>query len=344
MRVAVLGAGADVGRVISYALAQSDLLGCDDELVLIGRKEGKSAFIVRGMAEDFGEAFADKGLRVTASVDLADAWGEVVIFVASAPDPAHFTQIFHRERLAEDNCRLLRQLAPKLRQNRNRIGWVIVVTNPNELGVWLLSEALESEHIIATGSLVDSFRFRMELTRDLAVEPYRITAWAGGEHGPQMIFFWSTVKVDGQPLDVETVNRLRCPSREAFEQIKGEAFSVVEAVLAKDGLDAAYQALRPFPTEVRAVVKSYLTHTSGAKTGGVAAQSVLTLLRAIRAEAPTLLCAQAVSPFGTVGVPVSISRQGVVPRLDVLADDECAALQRVGMEVQQKIHRLCQMM
>jgi len=340
VRIAVLGAGSDVGRVISHALIQSDLLSEGDELVLIGRQGGKSAFIVRGMAEDFAEAFIDRGVNIVASVDPSDAWGDFVVFIASVPDPAHFTRIFHRERLAEDNFKLVSQLLPTLKANREKIGWVIVVTNPNELVVKLLGDALETDRIVATGALVDSYRFRFELARDLNIKPSQVEAWAGGEHGPNMLFFWSTVRVNGQPLDEINVSKLRCPSRESFEQKKAEAFQVAERVLGQEGLDAAYQALRPFPTEVRAIVKSYLTHTSGAKTGSIASQAVLRLMRAILSDEPVLLCAQTFSEFGTIGVPIALNRNGITVRLDILSEDELRALREVGEIVQKKIERL----
>ncbi|MGQ9463844.1 MAG: lactate/malate family dehydrogenase [Candidatus Fervidibacter sp.] len=342
MRVAVLGAGSDVGKVINHALILSDLLSEGDELVLIGRKEGKSAFIVKGMAEDFAEAFADKGVKIVPSIDLSDAWGDFLVFVASAPDPAHFTRIFHRERLAEDNCNLVKQILPTLKSNRDLIGWVIVVTNPNELVVRLLSESLETDRIVATGALVDSFRFRFELARDLNVDPRDVTAWVGGEHGPNMLFFWSLVRVDGKPLDESTVQKLRCPSREFFERRKGEAFELAEEVLGRDGLNSAYKALIPFPTEVRAIAKSYLTHTSGAKTGGVAAQAVLRLIKAVRSDHPVFLCAQTVSNVGTVGVPLTLSRNGLTVRIDTLSEDEQEALRKVGTIVREKVDRLIQ--
>jgi len=340
VRVAVLGAGSDVGRVISHALMMSGLLSEGDELVLIGRKEGKSGFIVRGMAEDFSEAFADEGVNISASVDPDDAWGDFLIFIASVPDPAHFTRIFHRERLAEDNCRLVLGLLPHLVRNRERINWVIVVTNPNELVVRLLSDALETRQIVATGALVDSYRFRFELARDLNCSPQKVTAWAGGEHGPNMLFFWSSVRVDGKPLDDETVRKLRCPSREVFERFKSEAFQVAESVLGSEGLDAAYRALQPFPTEVRAIVKSYLTHTSGAKTGGIAAQAVLKLMKATLSDQPVFLCAQTPSEFGTVGVPVELSRKGITIRVNVLSEEERKVLREVGELVKLKLERL----
>lgn len=340
MRVAVLGAGSDVGRVICHALVQSKMLPSNSELVLIGRREGRSRFIVRGMAEDFSEAFMDQGIRFLASLDPADAWGDFLIFVASVPDPAHFTRIFHRERLAEDNCRLAQQLLPIIQSNRDRIGWTLVVTNPNELMVHLLSQVLNPQRVIAIGALVDSFRFRLELARELHVPPPQVTAWAGGEHGPNMLFFWSLVQVEGKPLEPFTLRQLRCPSRELLEQERAKAFQTVEQVLAQEGLDAAYAALRPFSPEVRAMVKSYLTHTSGAKTGGVAAQAVLTLMRAIRSKTPTFLCAQVVSEVGTVGVPLLLSRDGFQVQLEVLSEEERQALRQIGALVQQSVEQL----
>ncbi|MCS7191718.1 MAG: hypothetical protein NZ937_01885 [Armatimonadetes bacterium] len=340
MRVAILGAGSDIARVISHALMLSGLLSEGDELVLIGRRDGKSAFIVRGMAEDFAEAFADKGVNIIASIDLVDAWGDFLIFVASVPDPAHFTRIFHRERLAEDNFKLVGQILPSLKSNRERIGWVIVVTNPNELLVKLLGDALETNRIVATGALVDSFRFRFEIATDLNVKPSQIEAWAGGEHGPNMLFFWSNVKIDGQILDKATISKLSCPSREFLEQKRTQAFQVIERVLEQEGLDAAYKALRPFPTEVRAIVKSYLTHTSGAKTGGIASQAVLKLMKAILSDEPKILCSQTFSEFGTVGVPIALSRKGIDIKVDILSEEERKALYEVGETVKRKIEVL----
>ncbi|MCS7264984.1 MAG: hypothetical protein NZ805_09150 [Armatimonadetes bacterium] len=340
MRIAILGAGSDVGRVISHSILMSDLVSEGDEVVLIGRKGGRSEFIVRGMAEDFAEAFIDKEAKIIPSIDPKDAWGDLLIFIASVPDPAHFTRIFHRERLAQDNCKLVQQLLPTLKSNRERIGWVIVVTNPNELVVKLLGDALENDRIVATGSLVDTYRFRLEIARDLNVKPSQVDAWAGGEHGPNMLFFWSTVKVNGQMLDEKTMKNLRCPSFEYFEQKKTEAFQVAEKVLEQEGLDAAYQALRPFPTEVRAIVKSYLTHTSGAKTGGVASQAVLKLMKAILCDKPTLLCAQTFSEFGTVGIPIALSRKGIAVKVDILSDDEKKTLSETGKIVQRKIEAI----
>jgi malate dehydrogenase len=105
-------------------------------------------------------------------------------------------------------------------------------------------------------------------------------------------------------------------------------------------LDAAYRALQPFPTEVRAIVKSYLTHTSGAKTGGIAAQAVLKLMKATLSDQPVFLCAQTPSEFGTVGVPVELSRKGITIRVDVLSEEERKVLREVGELVKLKLERL----
>jgi hypothetical protein len=67
---------------------------------------------------------------------------------------------------------------------------------------------------------------------------------------------------------------------------------------------------------------------------------VLHFLRATRSETPMLLCAQCVSPFGTIGLPVAINRFGVTPRPDLLSDDERQTLQQVGAEVSEKLRRL----
>ncbi len=339
-RIALLGAGADVGRVIALSIAQSGLLQSGAELFLIGRWGGKSAFVVRGLEEDLSEAFQDQGLTFQSSCDLSDAYGDAVIIVASSPDPAHFRKIFHRERLAKENAQIFRSLARSLAFQQSRIGSVIVVTNPNELGVWLFSQTFPQCPVVGIGSLVDSYRFRLEIARQLRVPPSAVQAWVGGEHGPLPVFFWSLVRLFGQPLSDTERESLGCPDMQTFSRLRSQALETVSRILAEEGLDPAYRALFSYPADVRSAVKSYLTHTSGAKTGAVAGQAVTALLRALRCDTEQILPVQVSSTFGSVGVPARISAKGVYPSPELLTEEERRLLKEVGERVGEKIREL----
>ncbi|MCS7224354.1 MAG: hypothetical protein NZ959_07350 [Armatimonadetes bacterium] len=339
-RIAIVGAGADVGRTIVYFLVSSPLLRPDDELVLIGRRGGKSAFIVRGLEEDLSEGLLGSGIRFRSSSDLSEAWGDVVILVASTPDPSHFNQIFHRERLAQDNAVIFRHLAQELTPLGPQIGAIVIVTNPNELGVWLFSQIFPDKPVVGIGALVDTYRFLLEVARELKVPPDQVTGWVGGEHGPLPVFFRSTLRLQDQPLADDQVNRLLCPSMEVFACLRKEALDRVSAVLAKQGLGAAYEVLNRYPADVRSTVKSYLTHTSGAKTGAVASRAVLSTIESLWSDEPRILSLQTRSFYGTVGLPVLISRHGVRPVPDILTESERDLLKQVGRRVSEKINDL----
>ncbi|MCS7188151.1 MAG: hypothetical protein RMK89_14550, partial [Armatimonadota bacterium] len=64
------------------------------------------------------------------------------------------------------------------------------------------------------------------------------------------------------------------------------------------------------------------------------------LMQAILSDEPTLLCAQTFSEFGTIGVPIALSKNGVSVRLDILSRSEREALSEVGEIVRRKIEAL----
>jgi hypothetical protein len=63
-------------------------------------------------------------------------------------------------------------------------------------------------------------------------------------------------------------------------------------------------------------------------------------MKATLSDQPVFLCAQTPSEFGTVGVPVELSRKGITIRVDVLSEEERKVLREVGELVKLKLERL----
>jgi hypothetical protein len=63
-------------------------------------------------------------------------------------------------------------------------------------------------------------------------------------------------------------------------------------------------------------------------------------MKATQSSEPVFLCAQTPSEFGTVGLPIELSREGVTVRVDALSEEEREVLHEVGKLVQDKIDKL----
>ena len=57
-----------------------------------------------------------------------------------------------------------------------------------------------ADWVISTGTNLESQRFRSELSKQLDVPITAVRGFVGGEHGADAVLLWSTVKIDGKPL------------------------------------------------------------------------------------------------------------------------------------------------
>jgi len=71
----------------------------------------------------------------------------------------------------------------------------IVVSNPVELAVKILSSAIDRERVIGMGAQQDSLRFARAIAVDLEISPHDVRASVLGEHGLGMIPLWRSVEL-----------------------------------------------------------------------------------------------------------------------------------------------------
>jgi malate dehydrogenase len=71
----------------------------------------------------------------------------------------------------------------------------IVVSNPVELAVQVLTEVVERQRLIGMGSQQDSLRFARAVATDLEVSRRHVRASVFGEHGLHMVPLWRTAEL-----------------------------------------------------------------------------------------------------------------------------------------------------
>ena len=81
-------------------------------------------------------------------------------------------------------------------------GKIVVITNPVDVITSLYQEitGLPKEHVIGTGTLLDSARMKRAVADRLHVDPRSVAGYNLGEHGNSQFTAWSTVKVLDQPI------------------------------------------------------------------------------------------------------------------------------------------------
>jgi len=111
-----------------------------------------------------------------------------------------------------------------------------VATNPVDILTYVAQELSQrpAEHIIGTGTLLDTARFRALLGQYYGVDPRSVHAYILGEHGDSEVAIWSQVAIGGQRILDRTV--LGRPfDRERMQQIFEEARRAAYAIIERKG-------------------------------------------------------------------------------------------------------------
>ncbi len=259
------------------------------------------------------------------------------MLAAGRTPPATLGGSTDRDALARDNAEVFRTFADSLASRGSGREVVIVVSNPVELGVAILADALGRERVIGMGAWLDTLRFRRAVAAELGLHRQRVGGFVLGQHGDAVVPLWSSVRLHG--VDPEQ-------QREALARLRGDrTLATYPAELADAKLrmadaaasdfGSAYEVVDAFPPDLRFVAAPWLTHQSGAKTRNGTAGAVVDLVRTVLDGREILVAGQvalagelvlAGEPVhGVLGVPIIVSPEGwggrVVP-LPLAADEE----------------------
>ena len=180
-----------VGSTIAYTLMNSELY---DQIVLIdsdmSRAEGEALDISHGIP-------FHRPMQIYAGLyeDASDA--ELIIIAAGGNQSASETRLD----LTNRNVDIIRQIIPLI-MCHNYSGRLLIVSNPVDIltyVAWKLS-GLPREHVIGSGTVLDSARLKYLIGRHIDVDSRSVHAYVIGEHGDSEIAAWSSATISGVPL------------------------------------------------------------------------------------------------------------------------------------------------
>jgi L-lactate dehydrogenase len=195
VKVGVIGAGA-VGAACAFATV---MRGCAREVVVVNRDPRRA----KGVATDLRYGAALSPAVDVRDGDYADLAGAALVMITAGVnekaggatdrnDPAG------RLRLLDANIKVYREILPQLSKVAPDAVILVVTDPPDPLAD--LARAYGFQHVISTGTFLDSLRFRYHLARHFAVDAAAVEAQVLGEHGTSQVFLWSSARVAGMPL------------------------------------------------------------------------------------------------------------------------------------------------
>jgi len=176
MKITVVGAGA-VGATVADNIARKELC---EELVLLDIKEG----FAEGKAMDMTQTAALLGFdtKVTGSTNdySKTAGSHVVVITSGIPRKPGMT----REELIGTNANIVKGVTKNILQHSPE-AIIVVISNPMDTMTQLAlqSSGLPKNRVIGMGGILDSARFKFNLSQALQCSPNDLNAIVIGGHG-----------------------------------------------------------------------------------------------------------------------------------------------------------------
>ena len=190
-KIALVGAG-NIGGTLALLVGLRSL----GDVVLIDIIKG----VPQGKALDLSQASSVEGISSTFSgsnnlSSLKDS--DVVIVTAGlARKPG-----MSRDDLIEINAKIITSIAKKIKKFCPK-AFVIVITNPLDVMVWLMREksGLPHNKVVGMAGVLDSSRMRYFLAKEFNVSVEDVTAFVLGGHGDTMVPITRYSTVSGIPI------------------------------------------------------------------------------------------------------------------------------------------------
>jgi len=222
-KIGIIGIG-DVGATLAYTLQIS---GLATEIVLIDinreRAEGHAMDMNHGL-------FFTSPVKIYAG-DYADCAGsDLIVITAGARQKPGETRL----ELTRRNAGICRSIVSELGLYIGEAN-ILVITNPVDVLTYVVlkSSGLPSNKVLGSGTVLDSARFRYELSRRCGVDARNVHAYVIGEHGDSEVFLWSHVHIGGVPLEAfcARCDRKCIPDERGKieEAVRRSAYHIIEA-------------------------------------------------------------------------------------------------------------------
>ncbi len=251
MHLAVIGTGR-VGRPTAYTLLLTRLF---DEISVVDIKPG----LARAFAEELKHAAVSNRIDVKVNwFDRDEDLSGADVVVVSAGYPRKPGEKISRRDLAGRNAEIIKYIAEVVPKN-NRGARYVIVTNPVDAMATLFKQVSGEEFVISTGTHLETLRFRTIMAEHAGVSFTRVEGYVGGEHGEEAVILWSTVRVNGVPVEEYFEKKNMVLDRNGVEwYVKNVSSKVII-----EGMGATeYGPASAFRDIVRAIVLSEDTYLS----------------------------------------------------------------------------------
>lgn len=291
-KVMIIGTG-NVGASIAFSLINQRT--AVNELVLVDI----NADDAEGEAMDLRDALAvaPSFIKIK-SGSYKDARGcDIIVITAGANQKPGETRLD----LLKKNAGIFRPMIKEIMASGFR-GIFLVITNPMDVMTYLTWKysGLPSDHVLGSGTVLDSARLRLHLSEKLGIHPKSIHAFQVAEHGDSEFALWSTANVSGQPITTML-------SRQSLAEVEDRARNEAYDIIAKKGA----------------------THYG---IGVCATHIIHSILNDERRVLPVSSYDDTNNVF--TGFPTIVGRRGVIRRLDIaLSEDE-------GIKYQKSVNTL----
>jgi L-lactate dehydrogenase len=284
--------------------------GCAREIVVVNRNRTRA----RGVVTDLRYGAPLSSIVEIRDGDYADLAGAGLVMITAGANEktggaTDRTDPTGRLRLLDTNVGVYADILPQLHEAAPDAVILVVTDPPDPLAD--LVRLFGFQHVLSTGTYLDSLRFQFHLARQLQIAPTSVDAHVLGEHGTSEVFVWSSARVGGVPvLDVLAGSRLAEIQQAVEQEVRYANITIIEG-----------------------------TGASQYGIGMVCARITEMVLRDERAVIPIGSYNQA---YGvTLSVPSVVGRSGVVQVFEPhLSGDERRALQRSADTLQQKVGRM----
>ena len=236
-KIVIVGAGF-VGTSFAYSLL---IRGLASEIVIIDINRDRALGEAMDLNHGLPFAYPTK-IWAGDYPDCKDA--DIVVIAVDKGQKIEQSRL----ELAEGNYQVLKQIIPNVaRHNKDCI--LLVVTNPLDVMTYAAFKlsGFPKNHVIGSGTVLDTARLRYLLGEYLQVDPRNVHAYIIGEHGDSEVPVWSLANVAGirlkdycplcnVPYNSDDFNELFLKVRNAGYEImklKGRTFYAVALGMTK---------------------------------------------------------------------------------------------------------------
>ncbi len=289
-KISLIGAG-NIGGTLAHLIALKNLADIVLFDVVEGMPQGKALDIAQSSAV---EGF-DVSIKGTCSYeDIQNS--DVIIVTAGIPRKPGMS----RDDLVSINTGIIKTVAENIKKHAPN-AFVIVVTNPLDVMVWVMKEVSGLPHnkVVGMAGVLDSSRFNYFLSQEFNVSVNDIVSFVLGGHGDTMVPLVRYTTVSGIPIQ---------------DLIK-------MGLTTQEKIDSITQRTRDGGAEIVQLLKTGSAFYAPASSAIAMAQSYLLNQKRLLPCAAYLKGEYGVKDL-YVGVPVIIGSQGVEKVIEVNFNQE----------------------